>query len=196
MIIGVDLDNTIISFDSIFFKVAYEEGLISNEIPKKKNVVRDELRRRGLEKEWIRLQGIVYGKRIIEAEVFEGFEEFCEEACGRGHRLVIISHKTRFPFIGDKVDLHQSARNWICDKLFYKKGLIQLSDVYFELTKAEKINRICNVGCEFFIDDLPEILEDQAFPVNIKKILFDSERRFKKTYAVVNTWSEVLQYIK
>ena len=45
MIIGVDFDNTIISYDSVFHKLASESGLIPSTVSKNKTAVRDFLER-------------------------------------------------------------------------------------------------------------------------------------------------------
>ena len=47
--------------------------------------------------------------------------------------------------------------------------------VYFELTKDDKIRRVAEIGCDYFIDDLPEILLAPAFPQRTQGILFDPE---------------------
>ena len=44
------------------------------------------------------------------------------------------------------------------------KNLIEPDHVFFELTKEEKIARVANIGCDYFIDDLPEILLMPGFP--------------------------------
>jgi hypothetical protein len=45
-------------------------------------------------------------------------------------------------------------------------------NVWLELTKQEKIQRIAKLGCDGFIDDLPEFLSEPAFP-KIQRLLFD-----------------------
>ena len=51
MILGIDFDNTIIKYDELFHKIACEKDLISSELPKQKNAVRDFLRTAGVEDE-------------------------------------------------------------------------------------------------------------------------------------------------
>ena len=87
----------------------------------------------------------------------------------------IISHKTRYPFIGPQYDLHQSARDWLEQRGFFDAGRIGLAreNVFFELTKEAKLERIRACGVSHFIDDLPELLSAPGFPNEVQRILFD-----------------------
>ena len=76
MKIGVDFDNTIVSYDKVFHKVALEQSLIKNNLNISKIAVRDYLRDKGQNNIWTELQGYVYGKRMLDADVFPGFIEF------------------------------------------------------------------------------------------------------------------------
>ena len=67
-------------------------------------------------------------------------------------------------------------------KWMQKNGLfndfdISKNDVYFESTKNNKIRRIESIGCTHYIDDLVEILTDELFPINTKKILFSNNKK-------------------
>jgi hypothetical protein len=45
--------------------------------------------------------------------------------------------------------------------------------VNFLETRQEKVARIAELACQAFLDDLPEVLGDSAFPVSTAGILFD-----------------------
>ena len=77
-----------------------------------------------------------------------------------GVRLFIISHKSKTPYLGPKYDLHHSAMKWLERNQFFSVDGLGMSkdNVYFELTKESKINRIEILGCTHYVDDLPEIL--------------------------------------
>ena len=47
MIIGLDFDNTIVSYDELFHRVALEGGLVPGDLPVRKEAVRDYLREAG-----------------------------------------------------------------------------------------------------------------------------------------------------
>ncbi len=192
MRIGIDFDNTIICYDSVFNKVGNEKGLVPDSLPLGKGHVRDYLRQNGKEDEWIWLQGYVYGSQLQSAAPYKGVKSFLKFCQDKGIDCVIVSHKTKHPYSGDKYDLHESAAKWI------KEQQID-ADVYFELTKKDKIERIRGLGCSFFIDDLPEFLSLEGFPRGLKKILFDpleKQIRFKKQFIYTKTWKDILSVIK
>jgi len=201
MIVGLDFDNTIVNYDSIFHKAAYECGFIPSHLKASKLFVRDYLRSAGKETSWIELQGLVYGKRMNEAVAFDGVIDFIKQAKENNVKIVIISHKTQFPFLGPKYDLHESAKKWVRQYLKTEAGaLISTSDTYFELTKDEKINRIKNMNCDYYIDDLPEILQMPNFPTHTIKILFGEDHEIKNKnngdYLYFNTWNEIIKFFE
>jgi FMN phosphatase YigB (HAD superfamily) len=79
-VIGIDLDNTLVSYDKLFHQLALEQGLIARDLAVNKTEVRDFLRRAGKEPAWTALQGLAYGTRIREAEVFAGALDFARRA--------------------------------------------------------------------------------------------------------------------
>jgi len=72
-------------------------------------------------------------------------------------------------------DLHQAAGQWLESQGFFDpdKILISRGQVFFELSKEEKMKRIITLRCTHFIDDLPEFLSDPLFPRMSPRILFD-----------------------
>ena len=193
MRIGLDFDNTIVSYDSLFHKVAVEGGHVPADLPVSKLAVRDYLRGIGREPVWTEMQGYVYGARLLEAEAFAGVAGFLAWARQAGIFVAIVSHKTRHPFIGPPYDLHAMARAWIGRHLADADGpLIPEDRVYFELTKEEKLARIGAGGFDCFVDDLPEILIAPAFPAGTAPVLFDPESRGHPGIAAcVADWTEL-----
>ena len=172
MLVGFDFDNTLISYDSLFRQVALDKALIPKSIPPQKNAVRDYLRQQDKEDEWTRLQGEVYGSRIMEAEPYPGMLETLKELAQNNIPMCIVSHKTSTPYLGEPWDLHASARSWLTLQGFHRaEGLgLRADQVFFELTQEEKVRRIVALGCTHYVDDLPEILS--MLPDNIERILF------------------------
>lgn len=170
--LGLDFDNTLISYDQLFRQVALEQALIPEQIAASKNAVRDHLRAQGQEDSWTRLQGEVYGGRILEAQPYPGMRAVLQELCDREIAMVIVSHKTRRPFLGEPWDLHAAARSWLAKHGFHDTGGLNWSQeqVFFELTKEAKVARIMSLGCTHYVDDLPEILE--MIPDSVDRILF------------------------
>lgn len=199
MRIGIDFDNTIVSYDALFHRIAVEQGVISVGTPRTKLAVRDQLRRQGQENVWTEMQGTVYGARMDEAEAYPGAIEFLQWAAGGGIAVVIISHKTRHPFIGPKHDLHQAARRW-AERHLRDGGrqLVRAEDIYFELTKDEKIRRIGAAACNYYIDDLPEILLAEEFPSDVRRILFDPEAHHEDAAKLLRmrSWKDMLSHFR
>jgi hypothetical protein len=200
MRIGIDFDNTIVSYDALFHRVARDLDLIPADTPQTKLAVRDHLRRIGREDDWTEMQGTVYGARMDEALAFPGVIEFLRRAGANGHVPAVISHKTRHPFLGPTHDLHAAARGWIDHHLGRGSGaLVAPARVFFELTKEDKIGRIAAFGCDVFIDDLPEILLAPGFPATTRRILFDPERHHAPgdypQFEVAQSWADVHRYL-
>ncbi len=174
MHLGLDFDNTIISYDALFHRVSREQGLIPDEVPVSKNAVRDFLRAAGREPAWTAMQGVVYGQRMAEAEPFPGAIDFIAACAGSGVKLSIVSHKTRQPIVGEPCDLHAAAERWLV--AWKVTAFIPRERIHFELTKAAKLARIAKEGCTHFVDDLPELLAEPGFPAGVQRILFDPLR--------------------
>ena len=198
MHIGLDFDNTIVSYDALFHKVALEGGWITAEVPISKVSVRDHLRAIGQESRWTEMQGYVYGARMDEALAYPGVLDCLSWARELGIVLSIVSHKTRHPFLGQQYDLHSAAKRWIDLYLKDAKGpLVQDEQVYFELTKESKVKRIADIGCTVYVDDLPEILNANGFPVNTHKILFDPDTHHpEQNLPRACSWGEVHQQLE
>ncbi len=189
MLIGVDLDNTLVCYDQLFHKVALERELVPPDLPAVKDEVRDYLREQGREAVWTELQGYVYGPRMCDAQPFPGVHDFFLRCKAEGVPVAIISHRTRSPFRGPAYDLHESAQEWL-----EKHGLCgPSSKVFFELTKQDKLDRIAVEGCTHFIDDLPEFLSEPGFPPLVQRILFDPSRTHMKgwLFRSCHSWDEI-----
>jgi hypothetical protein len=194
MNIGLDFDNTIACYDVVFHTVAAEKGLIDPSVPVDKISVRDSLRENNMEKEWIKLQGFVYGNAMKRVNAYEGVTEFLEWAKHKNHVCKIISHKTKHPYKGPKYDLHSAAREWI--KTYFSNSnsiLIEKNFIFFHQTKDEKIEQIGLQKCDVFVDDLPEILKAEKFPIGTRKILFDPSSHHLKELNIerVSHWDQL-----
>lgn len=193
MRLGLDFDNTIVCYDLLFHKIALEKGLITAEVQMNKLAVRDYLRANGKEDVWTEMQGQVYGSRMKEARIFPGVLECLKWAKQNDITVSIISHKTKNPYLGTQYDLHEAAMNWIENNLKYDdRMLISPNNIYFEVEKNIKINRIDSTGCDVYIDDLPEILNSAKFPIRTAKILFDPDgHHLNAGLLTVKNWLEV-----
>ncbi len=171
--IGVDFDNTLVCYDELFPSLAREQGLVPDDVRGTKQAVRAHLRGCGREVDWTRLQGEVYGPYIQRAPPFAGALAFVKEARAVGIDVVVISHKTAVPILGAPHDLIAAARAWLERHGFFDDGALPRHAAFFEPTKEGKIARIRERQCAHFVDDLPELFRDPAFPPAVGKTLFD-----------------------
>lgn len=174
--IGVDLDNTLVGYDHLFHRIASDKGLIRGAVPVNKRSIRDAIRALpDGEREWQQIQAVVYTSKMNGARLIDGAVDFLWLCKSFRVRVFIISHKTRFANYDETgTDLRNVAFAWMRNHGFFGAEGLGLSpeDVYFESTRGEKIQRIKDVKCTHFIDDLEEVLLDESFPHDVEKILY------------------------
>jgi hypothetical protein len=190
MRLGIDLDNTIISYDRLFTQLATERKLVPPHIASNKQSIRDYLRAQGQEDCWTDLQGIAYGSRIDEAVPFQGVQDFFRRCAVAKVDWWIISHRSPQPYLGEPVDLHAAARNWLLKRGFVSTS--QLDRVKLEVCREAKLRSILETGCDAFIDDLPELLVAPDFPA-VRRILFDpaDQNPDRTEYERATSWAEI-----
>ncbi|HEX2113389.1 MAG TPA: hypothetical protein VHM01_03205 [Alphaproteobacteria bacterium] len=195
MRIGIDFDNTLVCYEDAFYRAARERDLIPAEVTPTKNGVRDWLRAAGREDDWTALQGYIYGARMDLAKPFPGVRDFMRAAARAGCEINIVSHKTRYPYRGEKYNLHSAALGWLDAQGFFADKSLRLdrAHVHLELTKDGKLARIGALGCDSFIDDLPELLGEPAFPADTRRVLFDPNDAAPDdpAYARARSWREI-----
>jgi len=199
MHIGLDFDNTIVCYDKLFHRLALDENLIPANTPVDKLAVREYLRKTNQESKWTTLQGEAYGKHMDQAEAYPDVLSFITCMKEKNHRLTIVSHKTKHPYLGHSYDLHTAAFQWIATHLvFNHQALFNEDHIFFELTKEAKLERIAKINCDIYIDDLPEILLAEHFPQHIKGILFDPQKNHSSDHQPINifhSWIECEQQL-
>lgn len=173
MRIGIDFDNTIADYDDVFRHAAIRERLVEETFSGGKQAVRDAVRAldRG-EERWMRLQGRIYGAFMPQARPVPGFERFLALARKAGADLYIISHKTEYGhFDEERINLRDAARRWMRERGFLGGDGVPEAQLFFEASRSEKIDRIQQVGCTHFIDDLEEVFREPGFPTSVARHL-------------------------
>jgi hypothetical protein len=196
--IGVDFDNTIVCYDDLFHRAAREQALVPADLPPGKSAVRDYLRKAGREDAWTLLQGEVYGRRMLDAPPFAGVLAFFRRMVQGGVAVSIISHRSRHPYLGPRYDLHAAARDWLEHHGFVDAARIGLGRdrFFFEVHKHEKLARIASERCTHFIDDLPELLSEPAFPRGVERILFDPSDDYRHApFQRLRSWGQIDQIV-
>jgi len=199
-VVGVDFDNTIVSYDYIATKMAYEKNFISEFTTKSKKFIRDSVRQLpNGEMKWQELQAEIYGSRMEEAVLIDGVKKFFSLCKSNMFKVYVISHKTEFSNLGkSEINLRVAALDWMQKEGFFEYDGLGLSpnEVYFESTRHEKIARIIYLKCTHFIDDLEETFAEASFPVNVEKILYNPQVHHSHLpdVSVVSTWKELNGY--
>ena len=168
MRIGIDFDNTLVSYEDLFPKLAKDLGYLPPDFNSGKRQTRDSLRKlpQGEEK-WMQVQALAYGSAMGQARLMPGVAEFLLRFAGKS--LFIVSHKTRFAAAAPGgCDLHQAALRFISAHDLP----IARDNIFFEPTRAAKCRRIASLELDVFIDDLEEVFADPDFPEEVEKILF------------------------
>ena len=195
--IGIDFDNTLVTYDEVFRSAARSRGLIGEGFSGTKQAVRDNIRLLpDGETSWQTLQGHVYGKGIVDAVMFEGADNFLRRCRTEGSLVFVVSHKTEFGHYDPaRVNLRRAALDWMAARGFFQpEGYgIPIENVFFEGTRDEKLARIANLKCTHFIDDLEEVLADPKFPSGVTRILFSDTAQDTATspYLVRPTWRQI-----
>jgi len=187
--IGLDLDNTIISYDKLIFELAEKKYSISKRfIDKDKDFLKKEIIKKKGNKEWTAFQGLIYGKYILRAKLSNSFYNTISKI-KNFYDLYIISHKTKWSKIGIKINLRNAAKKFLKkNKISYcKNSLISNKNIFFENTEEEKIKKIKNLKLNYFIDDLIKVL--LRLPKRINKINFNLKKR--KNFLTINDWQDL-----
>jgi len=196
MKIGIDLDNTIISYDKLLYKLAVENNYISPDTRINKKAIRDIIRKlpEG-EIKWQKLQALMYGPMMEGAELINGVSDFLKFCMNKKIKANVISHKTEYAnYDTTGTNLRITALDWMEKHDFFNTNSFGLSktDIFFETTRKEKIERIIKQRCTHFIDDLEETFLEPIFPINVKKILFANFNSTSvSSITVCNTWKEI-----
>ena len=196
LVVGVDFDNTLVSYDDLIYSVALERGLVQDDPGRSKKDIRDAIRRLdGGEIEWQRVQGVVYGRRMHEARTAEGAEAFLTCCAAHDVSVYVVSHKTRYANYDDTgTDLRAAALSWIERQGWFGDSGLGLTRerVYFESSRREKVERIRQLKCTHFIDDLEETFLEVGVPDGVQKILYAPHPTETLAPAVttVSSWDE------
>lgn len=194
-VIGLDLDNTIINYGTLFYDIALEKNWIPPECKKDKISIREYLQKKGRNDRWTELQGFIYGPYLTQAVPYGGVDDFLL-VCRRLEIPVwIISHKTHFPAAGFNYDLHAAASFWLSASGLLKEepGGVSKDRIIFCETRSEKIAAIIKLHLTHFVDDLPEVFHDENFPEETMRYLYTPEgnTQHPPCCKIVKSWQDL-----
>ena len=165
MKVGFDFDNTLINYYGVFFEVAYSKGLIPLNIKKDKNSVKDYLNKNSQGELFTEIQGLVYGKEILRScpskNILIGLNDLLKKE--KKANLFIVSHKTKYPFIGEKIYLREAANRWIKSIELASSFGSKINENYMEIRYEDLVTKpeeIIKKTCDFInIVYDPEMLD-------------------------------------
>ena len=187
MKLGLDFDNTIVDHSETIQRLAPRYIDLPEFIKLERIDIRTYLREQGREEEWTRFQGIIYGPGLEVASPYKGAIRTIRRLSGLGVDLYIISHKTKYPYIGERYDLHQAARSWISRHLGVD-SIITSDKVHLVETLEHKIDLIASKDLDYFLDDLIQVttrIDSVTCP-----ILFSPENQEWEGKRIA-TWNEL-----
>ena len=196
MRIGIDFDNTIAGYDEAFVSLAREWGLEPATSARTKTELRNALRQTpDGETDWQKLQGRIYGAEMNRAILIDGVGHFLSEARNNKADVFIVSHKTEYGHHdAEQTNLRHAATDWMNRHRFFEPDgfAIASENLFFEDTREAKLGRITALTLDWFIDDLPEVLNDPAFPGGTEKILFSNQVDDSAfPFRAFSTWREI-----
>ena len=195
MRIGVDFDNTLVGYDHLFAEAARERGWNHVPLDQGKQALRDALRAGpDGENNWRSLQAEVYGARMAEARLLDGVADFFGQCRDRGVTVSIVSHKTRYAAADPGgVDLQAASLDWMrLQGFFEEEGFgLDLAQVFFEASRADKLARIAALECTHFIDDLEEVLTAPEFPKGVRRYLIGAETVDAPELTSCRNWQDI-----
>ena len=203
--IGIDLDNTILKYDEVFYSLAIErswidQGCLCDKYAVKESLAKNKDESNQKENRWRQLQAWAYGNHIGRALLFDGFNGFAQKARQFNCELFIVSHKTEFSNFDPSVPLRSNAIDTLSKRGFFKPisegGLgFRKKDVFFTSSLDEKIQKIRELNLTHFIDDLHKVIFHPEFPDKTQRILFTSEFNKAKAEALAfRSWKEIEEY--
>lgn len=192
MKIGFDLDNTIINYDFAFYSIARDKKWLPHNYNISKSKVKDILiAEDGNDKRWQELQSIAYGPEIKRASIHLGFLSFLKKCKSLNIDVIIISHKTKFSNYNPQIELRSAALEWLKTTDILKDKLIDEPNIYFCSTVEEKISKIAEERCDFFVDDLEKVLTHPLFPQTTLPFLFSNSSPQNTKTLKVDCWRDI-----
>jgi len=195
MLIGIDLDNTIINYNKVYKKFLDVFDVKINLNHSLKDQVKFFLERNYGNSAWTKFQSLLYGPLSLEAELYSGFTDFINLNTSKCD-FVIVSHRTSKASGFSDINLQTyGARSYE----YLIKSCVGDIDIFFENDENSKINKIISLKCDVFIDDLTKILiAISKENSNIKLFQFGekpSVNHLEHSYPLGN-WNLISNYIK
>ena len=195
--IGIDLDNTIICYDTAFRLAAQKFGLIGNDTTLSKESLCNQIRRKeNGEKQWQKLQGYVYGKGIENAQIYPGVHRFLWRCHQLGINVEIVSHKTKYGHFDKSKTLLRECANTFLGNNFIGISFSVIHKITYTDNREDKLDYIRNNHFDLFIDDLVEVAESIS-TTDCQSILFSPGEVIGRLQDVkiMKSWIEIESFL-
>jgi hypothetical protein len=198
--LGIDVDNTLMDYSAAIQLAASE--ILGLELPRshKKDdsvkAIRDSLGNDA----WTELQGHLYAEYSLLAKPFQNAISSIREARALGFDVHLVSHKSRTPASSRQVDLIIWAKtmlesNGIVDAL-EGPGNGGWTNIHFCETFQAKVEKVFELKCGIFVDDLASVLENLSEEVQGLHIFCDSKHPQIHGSRCVRDWQEVIKFLR
>jgi hypothetical protein len=193
MHIGIDIDNTTLNYSASFRnQVALSLGVDLGE--KSKSEIQAFVLQNYGGSVWTSLQGLVYSKNPLNAVLFDGFEAFLTRALIEGAKVTFVSHKTKHPVVGPKVDIRTPVVNLMHDLIVKQIPGLEL-DLHFCETLEEKVLKIQDFNFDYFIDDLASVLKGIQPPITGLHFSCRCATEHALNHEPMNSWADICSRI-
>ncbi|MBK24091.1 MAG: hypothetical protein CME70_08840 [Halobacteriovorax sp.] len=187
MRICIDIDNTLLNYEPLFF----EE---SKPIPKGIKFLPElkEYLQKKSHDQWLKVQGLCYGKRVTDVNLFQRVKESIQALIGEGHEVYLVSHKTKTSYCGNYTGL----QNLVLDRLevLGLTSIIKDRNIFLLESLEEKLEQIIKINPDIVIDDLEKVLNNPKLEEIPFKILFS--RTSSKNSTSSFSWSQIVALIR
>ncbi len=194
--IGIDFDNTIVSYSKLFLDLAIQKGWVDNNLSLSKTQLREFLiSEDGNDLRWQALQAKTYGSEMYKAIPFPGVREATKRFRSLGHEVFIVSHKSETSNFDSNINLREHAYTWLNESGLVGENTIPNGNIYFCETLDKKVEKIASLDLDYFIDDLEKVLNHSHFPSATIPIHFSESTASQDLYSYT-TWPEIVSFIK
>ncbi len=187
MRICIDIDNTILNYEPLFF----EE---SNHIPKGIQFLSElkEYLQNKSQEEWLKIQGLCYGKRVRDVTLFQKSKESIEKLIKNGYEVFLVSHKTKTSYCGNYSGLQELVTNRLQE--LGLTSLIDAKNIFLLESLDEKLKKINELKPQIVIDDLEKVTSSSKLDQVPLKILFS--RFSSRTSLSSFSWPQIVSLIE
>jgi len=199
MRVGIDIDNTIINYESAFLLLSELIGLKVSNDSNAKELIKNSLKSRFKgESLWNFAQGLVYGPLARNAKLYPNCFDVITFLKKSKSKIFLVSHKTINPINKNlsHFDLRDITIKFLQqERIINHMGPIYKENIFFCDSIDEKVEKINSLNLDIFIDDLEEVLNHVNWPKKTFRLLFANNVKNKiingDRHSFASNWNEI-----